>query len=327
MVIRVSSLKSYLYSTLPFMVIMVLAYVWGLRPADFGADTANYIRIFNSTNQWAGGAIEFGFTAYINFVKIFTQNSQIFLIITSMITASLIYISGYILLGGRNVFHFVVFLTLSPFFLALLTNVIRQGLTIAIVIFTYALSVRLKSGRIIILLGIIVGSSIHLPTAVILLPLLYKRSIKYPMILWTLSVVVSFFSSYYSQYVSSFISGKYDIYLQNSYNYETGVRWQFIVFSLFPFVSMLFIRFKHVPAKYKQLFNQYLMINAVSLLFNFLPYYDRFLLSSWALMPFLFTFVADAIWTRGTLRVRVLKLLGLYITIITGFWVVYILTN
>lgn len=326
MVIKRSSVLTFLGSALPFAFVVVIAWLWGLRTIDLGADTVTYIRIFNVTNRWSGGALESGFVAYINFVKLFTQNAHDFLLLTSLITSIFFYAAGYIITKGKGVYSFTVFLLISPFFLALVTNVIRQGLALSVIMLFYAISLKLKFRIVIMIVGFTLGASIHLPSAVVLLPLVFSPNIKRPLLIWAGCLVISVFSNFYSPYIAPLISGKYEAYLQSNYGYQTGIRWQFALFSLFPYVVFLLINRREMSNDFRRLFDQYMFINSTTLLFNFLPYFDRFLLSSWAFMPLLFTLAVNQIWSREDLKNGVIKILFLYVAVLLSSWFISVLS-
>lgn len=316
---------NFLASLVSLAIILALAVSWGLRPSNFGSDTLSYIKIFQLVGTNISQSLEPGFIEYIKFIKKFSNNPQIFLLITSVLTSVFIIMAASLMLPRKSIYNFVVLLSISPFYQSLSINVIRQGLALSIALLLFSITLKSNQYRLAIgILAIALVGALHLPTAIIIIPLFFFN-FKKPLLIWALCVFISVFSNLYGPLVSSLIGERYEAYTTSTAGYQTGFRVQFVVFSLFPYIIKLFMPRHVMSERLENVLSRYAVINAFGLMFNFLPYFDRFLIGSWIIMPFIFAIAIDDM-LKGKLTKRLLvKIISLYSVIIIGFAVVYLI--
>lgn len=283
--------RSVINTSACFVILLTYAVIIGLRSVSVGADTITYRQIFDSPNP---AIVEYGFYKLTTTIKYFTSSFQLYLLCISIITSCLFFLSGRMLLNSRSLFLFAMLLITFPFYGAITSNVIRQGLAISLVMLLFSLSRRRSDNTFIKLLGLVVGAIFHLPTALVMSTLLISRKYKPSVYIWFGFVGLSLMSPYYAEMFSRLVSGKYQIYLGSGIDYITGFRWQFALFSFLPIVIYILLNKFFNLAYSNQILSIYIWMNGLGLLFNFLPFYDRFLIPSWMLLPFLMTnYVSD----------------------------------
>ena len=125
-----------------FLFFFLLAIVVGLRHQSIGTDTRNYIYYFErySDKSWSElrkSSVEFGFAYFIKAISVFTDNPQVFFMVTSIITFAMIY-PTYRRLCTDSSLTIVLYAMLSTFVMAF--SGIRQMLVIGIGFIAYELT-------------------------------------------------------------------------------------------------------------------------------------------------------------------------------------------
>ncbi len=143
------------------MTTILIVCVVGLRSADVGADTQNYIKMFTAISRaswstfWYAYDVEPGFALYCKIVSIISKNPRFFLFITASVTQILISIFLY----KECEQHCFSYLIYMGFLFPMSLNLVRQWLALSIVIFSY---LKFKKGRDVRgLFLILISASIH----------------------------------------------------------------------------------------------------------------------------------------------------------------------
>ena len=156
--------KSNLNKIYSFLLLITLSIIVSIRSIDVGADTLNYIKLFNQINfaNFNNHDYDIGFKIYTLVIRLFTSNFRIYFFITSLLT-----FYGFIKFIKENSFipwiSVVVFLAM--FFLPSM-NLIRQWLAMSLSINSYSLIKRNQNIKGILI--ILLASTIHL-TAIFLI--------------------------------------------------------------------------------------------------------------------------------------------------------------
>ena len=305
-------------------VIFAYAITVGLRDSSVGSDSVNYRSSFESS---VGGGFESGFNLIIIFLKYFSDSYHFFFAIIAILTGLLFFLAGKTLFTSRYVLLFTIFLITFPFFYSITSNVVRQGLAIGIILFSYSITSQIKTKiNYKLLILILFTGYIHLPTAAIMLPLVVNFKMKKIIFIWISLMMLSLLSNYYAPLLSSLISGRFIAYLTNGAftQYVTGFRWQFVMFSAMPFLLLLLTKHNDMSESYRKIYEGYFLINGISLLLNFLPYFDRFLLPSWMMMPFIYTCaIIEVNLKRLGYRSKLVICLTLFSTVLSASLVVF----
>ncbi|MEZ9132804.1 EpsG family protein [Vibrio breoganii] len=180
---------------------------------------------------------------------------------------------------------------LSPFFLAGFSNVVRQGISMSILVVAICASYRYKS-KIGIIFLFVLSSLFHIVSLMYLaFYFMIKSNISTERKLISVWLTIAFLQflglgSYFTNYITPFLAdgdrlGSY----VNTFNhsYVTGFRFDFFLFSLSIY---LFIRFFN-RNNFTSLFSKYYIMNCIVYqLLCFIPFSDRILLFSWFMVPF-----------------------------------------
>ena len=200
-----------------FVVFLLLALWWltAFRAETIGNDTKNYIELFLSFREGIQPSrrYELGFQAYCFVVGVFTSDPHMFL----LVTASLMY--------GSLGFYIFRYSSNPPLSLCLLfcfafsdlTNAIRQGFALIILLYAYQ---QLKScHRFRFVLLVLCAASFH-TTALIFVLLLFSRFTpkKYPTVcLLALVAAAAAFSGILPQIARLFLGDYYAHYFSSAY--------------------------------------------------------------------------------------------------------------
>ena len=207
------------------LVLLVLTLLIGLRTIESGPDTEAYRYFFESVN--AGKELEFddiGFIGLAYFINAFTSDSKVFIIFVFLIQFLLIFLSLQ-KLDVKNISLFIMtFVFLMPGF-DLITNTIRQGLsiTIGMLAITYYLRTKIKLSIVVFLCSMLV----HTSSILFLFIFLFRSSIWNKLFnkLIFLSIVTFVLSNFLNASVAEFMHslnfpGTLGLLANKLYNYE-----------------------------------------------------------------------------------------------------------
>lgn len=201
------------------LIITILSLFSGLR-YGVGTDYHTYVNIFDKIfiDQSAKDSepLFYYLTATI---RIFTDNSQVFFIVTSIIINLFIVL---VLYKKSIYFTFSIFLYLSMGFYFVSFNILRQYMAIAIAL--YIINNKYKISKINIIIGSIIAMGLHTTSVIILFLLLFKKGIdnkRYIIIFSVISLISLIFEPILTNLL---LSGKYEVYGEtNFFSYGTSI--------------------------------------------------------------------------------------------------------
>lgn len=212
------------------------------------------------------------------------------------LTIYLISSIGLISLLGKTYGLISSFMLLTyPWFSLYSSSGIRQGFALSILFFSFAKTIDAKWCKAIFF--VILASLFH-RTAIVWLPIIVimmaKPSLRKIMILYFIVSIFSFFNVF-EVFLSKLIdvdnlSAREQLYFNNDDNsYRVGFRWDFYLLSLFPLLSLFFLRMKFsfngISERCNSAMCVFYILNMYMLFFSFIRYYDRFAAFSWILIP------------------------------------------
>lgn len=292
----------YLISMIMFI---IYGYVIAYRDPSVGTDTKAYISLY-LTYKFRPDLLqqyEAGFISLLKIIGTYSSDPRVFIASISLLINTLFYISGILIFRNSSVVLYTILLLASPFYFSLNTNGLRQGIALGIC-FLFAgvfFSIRKIFLTAPIILPII--ASFHLPMIISYIGFIFRLKREVVVIVWLLSIIFGIFSSSFSSALSSiFDATKYNAYLEGDQsNFRTGLRIDFIIFSALPILSYLAIP-KSSLAEFKKAHfftTAYIIINSIGMLINFMPFYSRILLASWAITPIMYVLFLKSVKGKG----------------------------
>lgn len=155
------------FAPVPFFLLFVIS---AFRDYSVGTDTYNYEVFFNNVSSgvdWVRFALEPGWVFLNDMVAFFEADFRSFLILTSLLTLALVFISAFY--GSPNPLLSVSFYYLFYFFFYSL-NISRQMLAVSIV--ALSLVFLMRDRKLIFLVLVLLASSFHF-SALVTLPLVF----------------------------------------------------------------------------------------------------------------------------------------------------------
>lgn len=299
---RSDALVFYLISIVMFA---IYGYIIGYRDPSVGTDTRAYISLY-LTYKFRPDLLqqyESGFVSFMKMVSDHSSDPRIFIASISLLINTLFYISGILIFRNSSVVLYTVLLLASPFYFSLNTNGLRQGIALGIC-FLFA-GIFFNTRRIFLTVPAILPiiASFHIPMIISYLGFLFRLRREVIIFIWLVSIILGLFSSSFSSTLSSiFDATKYNAYLEGEQNsFRTGLRTDFIIFSALPILSYL-ITPRSGLAEFKKahfFMTAYIIINSIGMLINFMPFYSRILLASWAITPIIYALSLKSINGRG----------------------------
>ena len=155
-----------------FLVFVLLVVVSGIRAYSVGADTRNYVSMFNNT-QYIGiinTRIEMGFMTYLKFLHIFSDDPGIMLFASSIICigAACMFTAKF---SKDPIMSMLLYLLMGAYFSQM--NAMRQALALALTEVAFMLVLSNRGGvrrKIVAALLILLASSVHTIALVAFVP-------------------------------------------------------------------------------------------------------------------------------------------------------------
>ena len=288
---------------LPFFVLYFIAIV-GFRDVSVGTDTVNY-------HYWMAGdvppivKIEVMFSWLMAGLSSIGAPFSVFL----LIIAGLFYgIIAYALKNLSNKYQanafFVFFSFVSLFFAeSLAINIIRQGLSLAFLIFAYSLWERKQyTAYLFLLLAFITHTTVIIPIVVfLLLQLIAKRiPLYYFLALYVLGIVLAYLNigllniASVMEVILRKDPGRFSTYFLNDDGlYQVGFKPQFVAFTTLFLGIGLYIRKQSFmvasawSTSYDQLLKYFVSVSFLFFMAFQIPYSDRWGLFAWIAIPFI----------------------------------------
>lgn len=267
----------------------------GLAPATetVGTDRPNYAYMFTHADEYLNsGFRDVGFTYYLKICDIITGS-----VTGGFIISAIIYVCASVYFykkacPGKYAYMLLLFF-LSLGFTNHYYNVLRSGLCISFLLIAFSKDQK----KIVSVLFSVIAVSFHSSGLLIIIGYLISskfRNTLYLYFFWSIMLVAllaGLFDSFAlyansisidEERVNRYLSG-------NDRGYNTGLRLDFIIYSLFPIiVGGYYILKKSFKDKYYiHVYNTYLICNACWLFFSKMPSNDRIAYLSWVFIPYL----------------------------------------
>lgn len=317
---------------LVFFLLITLILLVGVRDYDVGTDTGNYYN-----GLWLGEPElnfngEFLFDLLAIILRSFDLSYTYFLLLISFLFYIFLFgaLNKYTKQFKSNLF-FAFFSCISLFFfLSMSINVIRQGVSLSILLFSYMLWVERKS-NFWILFFVFLALAFHLtsiiPILILIVSILFSRY-KYFNFL-----VLAYFSMIFVSYLNySFLNisplfldflgedRRSGYFTDDNYGYQVGFKPQFVIFNTFFLLLSLYVKSRlksnFLEKKYTQLVCYY-MLSSIMLFMAFqLPFSDRWGLFSWIVIPFLVIPLFYSPFVKGNIKIHYILM---FIVVYVGF--------
>lgn len=279
------------------VVIGILAVIFlGFAPPIemVGTDRPTYAYMFSHADEYLkSGFRDVGFTYYLKLCDILTNSTT-----GGFVISACIYVfANFYFLRKSTPDRYVLMVLLCFLSLGFTNhyyNVLRSGLCISFLLIAFSKNQSKIKSVIFSLLAVSFHSSGLLVIAGYLVTHIFKKT-KFLYLFWIIMLVallVGIFDSF-TQYIELFSSmedERFNRYLSgNDRGYNTGLRLDFITYSLFPIVVGGYYIFKrnYKDEYYIHIYNTYLFCNACWLIFSKMPSNDRIAYLSWVFIPFL----------------------------------------
>lgn len=318
------------FSTLLFSLALFL--IVGFRNFDVGTDTENYYYLLWQQKPEITFNNEFLFPLIATYLQYYDLNYTYFLILISALFFYFIFksLKNYSSLYQANLLM-ALFAFMSFFFFSSMSiNVIRQGVSLAILLYAFTLLLK-KDNKIKIIIYSVVAVAFHLTSIVpiILVALSYYLSTKsgkliYFLVLLYFSVILLAFLNIGFLNIAPSLSqllgsdGRSGYLNGETHDYVVGFKPQFVVFNTFFLLIALYIRKNLTEIELKKQYNVILVYYIIASWLLFLafqlPFSDRWGLFSWVIIPFLLIPLFYSPYLKVKIRIHyILMLILIYV--------------
>lgn len=307
-----------------FLVItgVVIAIAVGLRPSSVGTDTIHYIERFryfvddrfNSVNyEWLVGCLALFSAGFIESPRFFfTLLAGIDLLLVGLLARKLVQTSGIPIQWLPMVLWLAMSFMLSPFFFAVMVNVIRCGPALLLVYMLYITWIHKKNlWQIPLLIGLIWGFHRFSLVMIVFAPAIFLR-MRHILAL-TMVLILLYLTGAGQWIVQSFsaLSG-IDLYTKiigypdyaNPATWLVRIRWDFVIFSIVMGSGAQFLAWFLFTAEEQQVFfpftKIYWILTWPFFIAGFGPYSDRFIYPAWLFLSILSSVFAVLYFHRYT---------------------------
>ena len=317
---------------LVWLPVIVLTLITGFRAYDVGTDTGNYYFLLWMQKPELNFSSDFLFQLIALLLQHFDLNYTYFLSSVSIIFFYFIYkaLKNYSLLYQANLLM-ALFAFMSFFFFSSMSiNVIRQGVSLAILLYAFTLLLK-KDNKIKIIIYSVVAVAFHLTSIIpiLLVALSYYLSTKsgkliYFLVLLYFSVILLAFLNIGFLNIAPSLSqllgsdGRSSYLNGETYDYIVGFKPQFVVFNTFFLLIALYIRKNLTEIELKKQYNVILIYYIIASWLLFLafqlPFSDRWGLFSWVVIPFLIIPLFYSPYLKAKIRIHyILMLILIYV--------------
>lgn len=284
--------------------ILFFAVVVGLRDYSVGTDTQNYLWgwIFGISDKHSN---ELVFKFLIKILKMYELSYSDFLLLISLLFHILIYkgFSNLTKTFYANLFY-CLFCVFSLFFiLSMSINVIRQGLSLALLLYAYSLFInRKKSFLVYLVIAYFSHTTSIIPTIIFFMVYISNRYIqmKWYMVIYIISIIAAYLNLgilNFAPFMGDLLQDNSRIQYLDANNeiYKIGFKPQFVVFNSIMLLIALFARTKIVYTSltvklylsYDNLIKYYILSSVIFFMVFQIPFSDRWGLFSWIAIPIL----------------------------------------
>lgn len=313
-----------------FLPLVSLIFLVGFREYDVGTDTGNYYNYLWLSNTELNFNSEFLFNLLVIILKNFNLNYTCFLLLISFLFYVFLYgaLEIYTKKFKSNLF-ISFFLCISLFFfLSMSINVIRQGVSLSILLLSYALWIERKS-NFWILFFVFLALAFHLTSIVPVLIFIVSnffskdKFFNFLILTYFFMILLSYLNYGFlniSTLFMDFLGGdnRAVYFADDDYGYQVGFKPQFVIFNTFFLFFSLYVRngLKDIflEKKYTQLISYYIISSIVLFMAFQLPFSDRWGLFSWVVIPFLVIPLFYSPFVKGGIKIHyILMFIAIYI--------------
>lgn len=292
------------YQNIVIYIILLLYYfILSTRDLSVGTDTERYYYIYDAIYNYGSHvrvSSDAGFNLFNSLLALFDIKPYYYLYFSSLLFTIPIY---YTIKQFRNTnkviflwFFFSLFI-----FISMSTNILRQGIGGAFVMWGISLFLNRETNNKRFLIPLIIAPLFHLSLILVIIVFFTTRYIKNIKVVY-LILIVSIFLSYFGfninntlsnlPLVGGLFSDRMDVYLDmDNSKYQTGFRIDFLFFNLFFVVIGYYIsKLQFVKSRYpmyKQIYTTYILLTSYFVLMFNVPFSDRFGILSWIFIPFI----------------------------------------
>ena len=319
---------------LVFFPLISLILLVGFRDYNVGTDTGNYY-----DGLWLGQSElnfnnEFLFDLLAIVLKSFDLSYTFFLLLISFLFHIFLYgaLSKYAKQFKANLFFAFFACTSLFFFLSMSINVIRQGVSLSILLFSYTLWVE-KKNNFLILFFVFLALAFHLtsiiPVLIFIISILFSSSrcayFNFLVLVYFLMIFISYFNYGFlniSPLFLDFLGGdrRSGYFADDDYGYQVGFKPQFVIFNTFFLLLSLYVKNRlksdFLEKKYTQLVCYYILSSIMLFMAFQLPFSDRWGLFSWVVIPFLVFPLFYSPFIKGKIKIHYILM---FIAIYVGF--------
>lgn len=313
-----------------FLPLISLIFIIGLREYNVGTDTGNYYN-----RLWLGEPelnfnSEFLFDLLAIILRSFDSSYTFFLLLISFLFYAFLYgaLKKYTKQFEANLF-FALFACISLFFfLSMSINVIRQGVSLSILLFSYTLWVERKS-NLWVLFFVFLALAFHLtsiiPILIFIVSIFFSRYkyFNFLVLIYFFMILVSYLNYGFLNISPLFLDflgedKRAGYFTDDDYGYQVGFKLQFVIFNTFFLLLSLYVKNKlkgdFLEKKYTQLVCYYILSSIILFMAFQLPFSDRWGLFSWIVIPFLVIPLFYSPFVKGKIKIHyILMFIAIYI--------------
>lgn len=315
---------------LVFLPLVSLIFLVGLRGYNVGTDTGNYYN-----GLWLGEPelnfnSEFLFDLLAIILRSFDSSYTFFLLLISFLFYAFLYgaLKKYTKQFEANLF-FALFACISLFFfLSMSINVIRQGVSLSILLFSYTLWVERKS-NLWVLFFVFLALAFHLtsiiPILIFIVSIFFSRYkyFNFLVLIYFFMILISYLNYGFLNISPLFLDflgedKRAGYFTDDDYGYQVGFKLQFVIFNTFFLLLSLYVKNKlkgdFLEKKYTQLVCYYILSSIILFMAFQLPFSDRWGLFSWIVIPFLVIPLFYSPFVKGNIKIHyILMFIAIYI--------------
>ena len=297
------------YSYLSFSFGLCLIVSLAFRGNELGTDTSRYIDFFSNLDLHSSviffeHRFGFSFISVMYIFKLIFNNVHVFFtfVILSLYYSTFRLFKSFLTPSTTSLF--LVFICFYPFYLNYSVNTIRAGLALSFALLFLSNFLVNKKITVTNILFLIVSISIHKATLLFFIPILfYNLRTRNLLVLWVVAFTFSFMSGLLSPLLKVVFGSlpyfkDYYLYFNSEFvdnvNYGGEAVFYLKLIGTVPVLLFLILNYM-LKVEFKkgviQLFNYFIILNSLYLIFSFIPFSDRIGSYSWVLMPgILFSF-------------------------------------
>lgn len=290
------------FRTISLFLLVAFIFLIGFRAYNVGTDTGNYYQ-FNWLNNRNSKGFEILFEKILFFIKYINGSFTSFLLLISFLFFFTIY-KGYTIISEvvNTQVLFIFFAFISLFFAKSLSiNVLRQGISLALLVYAFAIWLKsrsVKKSTPFLILSFISHTTAIIPISIFFLIIykLKKVDIKFFLGLYALGIVLSlanFGILNIAPFLKDMLGDERRLgYLTNeSESYTVGFKPQFVAFNtvftvLYYYISKKLLK-TSIKEDYDILFKYYLLTSFLFFMAFQIPFSDRWGLFGWITIPIL----------------------------------------